>query len=451
MATFANRAAVTAAIDRLTAWTGLAFPASRHAFVMRVLDEAMTAAGVADPALFLEQLQSDRVRREALIAELTVGETYFFRDPGQFELLRRKILPERIYRRHGVGLRLWSAGCASGEEAYSLAILLREMGLAASAQIVGTDLAEHRLARARRGRYGRWSLRAMPDGYTARYFRRNGSRFHLIPEIRHAVEFTYCNLADGPAAMRAAGIYDMDVVLCRNVLIYVDAPQLAAVAAALLNALNHDGWLLLGAADPPLSGLVPCESVVTEAGVAYRRAQAATQPAMPAPPLPITPVVTPRRVEPMRQPAGDRRSAEPQPVNPPAAPIAAQVRALADAGRLDEAGRACAAALETDPTSAELVCLQAQLLGEAGRDREAAIAAQQALYLDRRLVPGHLTLGCALSRAGDVSGARRAFRNAEALVTALPESDPVPGTGGQPPAALQALIRTQLQLLDRAR
>src|SRR5690606_69023 len=123
----------------------------------------------------------------------------------------------------------------------------------------------------RRARYGRWSLRSLADPVIRRYFTQRGAHYFLRPDIRAMVDFGYLNLADGDYPGSAFDIRDMDLVLCRNVLIYLDRATVAEVAKRMLASLSEDGWLFLGASDPPLVDLVPCEVVVTGAGLAYRR------------------------------------------------------------------------------------------------------------------------------------------------------------------------------------
>lgn len=428
---------------------GLAFAPSRRDEFEAAVRRAMSRAGTTDLAEYFRTVQGNAPALDALIAELTIGETYFFRDPDQFELIRREILPAILRRRPDGPIQVWSAGCASGEEAYSLAILLQEANVGDRARVVGTDIARYRLAQARRGRYTSWSLRGMPDDVVARYFRRQGRQFEIVPEIRAALEFRYLNLADGVYPSAGSGIQGMDLILCRNVLIYLDGATVARVARRLLDSLRDGGWLLLGAADPPLGTIVPCESVVTPAGVVYRR-----QPGGSIGPILPEPVLSPAHDPP--------HDADPAPPPPPAlreaslqprttlAETVATVRRLANEGRLDDAGRACAAALDRHPDSAELLYLHALLLAEAGHHAESAVAARRALYLDRNLAVAHLGLGCALARLGDTDGARRAFRNAEELLAALPPSTPVPAADGEPAGRLAEIARVQLRLLGEA-
>ena len=209
-----------------------------------------------------------------MLAELTVGESYFFRDAAQLQLLYSEILPERMHSPDAERpLRIWSAGCASGEEPfffYTIAIMLREFGWPHPAQIIGTDVARPRLNAARRGRYTRWALRGVSEDRVARYFHRSGTYVDLDRSVRESVEFCVLNLVHDRLFVRPPG-GAFDLIVCRNVMIYFDLPTVARIATRLLHSLAPDGWLVLGASDPPLTHLVPCEAVMTSAGMAYRR------------------------------------------------------------------------------------------------------------------------------------------------------------------------------------
>lgn len=469
--------------------TGLVFPDGRRAALAAGLAASMRHANTRDPNSYLAQLVADPMALEQLVGEITVGETYFFREPDQFEAIREEIIPALARRRAaGHHLRVWSAGCASGEEPYSIAILLRELGRQAHAHVLGTDLSRHALAKAVRGTYTRWSLRGLPIELLDRYFTTANDRFALVPAVRAAVEFRCLNLAEDTYPSIAVGVWGMDLILCRNVLIYFDADTVARVARRLLDTLSPDGWLLLGASDPPLAELVPCQVVVTEGGLAYRRADAG-QVAVGMPPLPRRPEPPASHRVPVRAPEPTSRPSPPSPRPPiaPAATVAEEtdaaarwyaardyaraaevarraadrdgsdaapwivlVRALANRGDLVTAGRACVEALARHRESAELVYLQGVLLGEAGRYDDAAAAARRALYLDRNFIVAHLALGGALAHLEDPTSAGRAFRNAERLLAALPPDAIVPASDGEPAHRLATMAQVQLQLLSRS-
>jgi len=460
--------------------TGLVLADGRRPALEQALSAALHRSGAVERELYLIRLAAEPHLLEDLVGEITVGETYFFRDPGQFELIRETILPDLLARRPaGEPLRIWSAGCASGEEAYSLAILLDQQGLSGGARILATDLSRRALERARRGRYGSWSLRGVPESVVRAYFRRHDHHFELHPAIRQAVEFRRLNLLSDPAywPMPAA-----DLILCRNVLIYFDPSAVQRAAEALLGALSEDGWLVAGAADPPLGELVPCRVIATEAGLVYRRPPApalgppAREPAATA--APVAPA--PRAEGPSPPgPAADPGGARPGPGAAASAAVAAYaerdyaraaqtarralaadpsdpalwallVRALANRGEAAEAARAVAAALQYHGSSAELAYLEGVLLADAGRPAASAEAARRALYLDRGLVVAHLALAAALVRLGRKEEARRAFRNAERLLAALRPDEIVPASDGQPAARLAQVARAGLQSLQES-
>ena len=476
---------------------GLVFPLTRRASAEASMRRTMKRLGIKTAAELREAVEVPGAARAALLAELTVGESYFFREAAQLEFLRRTVLaswaPSWPRDRQ---LNLWSAGCASGEEPYSLAIVLREQAWPSPTRIVGTDVSLPRLAAARRGRYTKWALRGVDDAIVGRWFSQRGSNYDLAPEIRAAVEFRSLNLAS--IASDETMPVSQDVIFCRNVLIYFDERTVATVAKRLLGALAPDGWLFLGASDPLLTPLVPCEVVTTGAGLAYRRsgkrepAQATVHVPWPTivgeqSPL-LTPLEWPSAVDdqPARAPipvAAVTAPAVPVPVTPTSSAVdgvtdalsayaatdydradalardelargvddaalwIVRVRSLANRGDLAGAGEVCAAALDRHRDSAELHYLHAMLLAQASRHADAAQAARRAIYLDRTLVVGHIALGEALSRSGDPRRARIAFESAVALLDRVAD-DAVPlAADGVPVARLRGVARARLAAL----
>lgn len=439
----------------VTARTGLVFPPNRRAELAPRIAEAMDRAAVGDLPRYLVALGGDERVFDDLVEALTVGETYFFREPEQFDFLRATAIPSLLRRRAGVGgLRAWCAGCATGEEAYSIAILLRELGLLHT-RVLGTDIAVGRVARAREGRYTRWSLRGVPDDVVARYFRARGKHYQLDREIRESVTFRPLNLLADTYPSPPSGIWKLDLVLCRNVLIYLSPEAVAEVGRRLIDSLGDDGWLLLSASDPPLGGVVDCETVVTPAGVAYRKRVARSRA--------VTPPVVRRAPETPAAPSGGgtRRAVDASPRVEPGAPSAevsgdgpeewlARVRSLADEGRRAEAERACIAALESHPMHAELTYLQAVLLLASDRCDEAVAAARRALYLDRSLVVAHLVLAQSSACLHDRNGAVRALRNAARILASVPAEAGIAGAPGETAGRMLSGVQLQLQLLESA-
>jgi chemotaxis protein methyltransferase CheR len=257
--------------------TGLVFPGARVAEVESTVRRVMSRHHIAGMDQLTDILDDDAEVRDELVAALTIGETYFRRDTAQFELLRHRVLPE-LLASAGAGrpLRIWSAGCASGEEPYSIAMILDELGALDRASITGTDISRPRLADAQRGVYSKWSLRGVAGDVRRRYFAERGRYFELAARIRKPVDFRYLNLAEDRFPSLSIDIWGMDLILCRNVLIYFDRPTVVRVARRLVESLSEDGWLILGASDPAISEMIECDVVVTDAGLAYRRPGAAS-------------------------------------------------------------------------------------------------------------------------------------------------------------------------------
>lgn len=477
--------------------TGLVFPSNRRESAESGMRRAMAAACISDPTELLHAIRAAGEVRDILITELTIGETYFLREHGQLDFLKHTVLP--AFRAAGASraLRVWSAGCATGEEPYSLAMTLKEFGWPGPASILGTDLAFARLVTAKRARYTAWSMRGVNESIIARYFERSGKQFVLRPEIRNTVEFRTLNLASADYPSLASGVEQMDVIFCRNVLIYFDLATVAAIAERLMASLAPGGWLFLGASDPSIAEFVRCEVVLTGAGLAYRppgtsvgNGQRSFSEGVWSRDETIEPflfedssapelTVESRVVDgdtiaavPVDRPGADDVDAEThdscetayeQADYEAAARLARDairrgddteairivlVRSLANRGDLDAAGEACTDALDRHRMSVELTHLHGILLAEAGRYDDAVVAARQALYLSPQYTIAHLALGDALSRIGDVANARRAFRNAETLLQVLAPALPVPGGDGAEVAQLLRIARFRLETLD---
>ena len=198
----------------------------------------------------------------ALVLELTTGESYFFRDKGQMRLLREVILPELVkFQENKRQLRVWSAGCSTGEEPYTLAILIRQLlAFPTSWQILlkGTDINDHALQHARRGQYGRWAFRGVDEAVIARYFQRSREKWTLDPAIRQTVTFQKLNLIKDTFPDPSITLCDLDLIVCRNVFIYFGEDAIAGIMARFAASLRPGGYILTGHAEVqhPIAHLV---------------------------------------------------------------------------------------------------------------------------------------------------------------------------------------------------
>lgn len=185
---------------------------------------------------------------QRLLAQLTVGETYFMRDKAHFKALREHILPTLLLQKRADGdltLTLWSAGCASGEEAYSLAIVLYEL-LPDSDRwkinVIGTDINATAIENAKRGVYRAWSFRQNDDGFIKRYFTPQDDVQAIKPFLKQWVDFSVGNLMGGD-------IPPCDIIFCRNVFLYCTQATIARAEKRLFDTLKMGGWLVLGQAE----------------------------------------------------------------------------------------------------------------------------------------------------------------------------------------------------------
>jgi len=189
---------------------------------------------------------------QRIVEAMTTNETSFFRDLHPFEALRKLIVPDLLERRASQRqLRIWSAACSTGQEPYSVAILLRESFPQLEAwtcEITATDIAGQVLDRARLGRYSHHEVsRGLPAAYLVKYFRKQGSDWEIREEVRRNVQFLEMNLTRPWPLMPK-----MDLVLMRNVLIYFDLDTKKKIFARLRQQMAPDGYLLLGAAETTL-------------------------------------------------------------------------------------------------------------------------------------------------------------------------------------------------------
>jgi len=433
---------------------GLDFSLRRRAELERALLRAARAANAPSAERYLRWLESlpdESPAWRQLASSLTVGETYFFRDGACFQALEREVLPALIDRRRAAGtprLRLWSAGCASGEEPYSLAILvdrlLRDRADWA-VTILATDVDAEGLERARRGVYRRWSLRDTPPAVVDRYFRRRGAEsFELDPEIRRMVTFAPLNLAgDGyPSVVTNTGA--MDVILCRNVLLYFTPEAQRATAARLRQALVAGGWLAVSPTEASAELLRPLEPVRLQGALLHRkqdqrpgRSRAEPRPAAAAVAAPA----------PRPAPAGAPAAPAPPPLpEPDPGELRERARAAADRGDLDEAAGLCRAALARDRLDVETHLLLAAICQERAELPAALEALRAALFLAPDSAAAHFLLGGLELRRGERRRGARSLGTAARLLAALPPDEPVAGAAG---LTARRLLETTEAYLER--
>lgn len=468
---------------------GLHFPPERWSDLLRGIEVAAREFGLQDAETCMQWLLStplDRNRIEILACHLSVGETYFFRDPPIFEALQAHIMPALIQSRRQCGqtLRIWSAGCATGEEAYSFAILVQRM-IPDFRQwriiILATDINPQALAKAESGIYGEWSFRNAPDWLKNGYFRATEKgRYEIAPSVRKMVTFAYLNLMEDAYPSLINNTNAMDIIFCRNVLMYFKPALAAQVVHRHCLSLIDGGWLITSPTES--SRIMPevMETVNFPGAILYRKnASARVQsPAAsfllkiePLEPGIIRPVAATKR--PIRRPAAITVDKTPTPPRPSEYQ---QAFALYRQGRYDEAAAQATMLLSSEQNKLQAMnllarihanqgdlagarqwCMQAidaDRLNPAGHYLMAIVLLEQGqtdgsvqelkrtLYLDQDFVPAYFTLGNLYRQQGRHKEARKYFENALLLLNAYPPEELLPETEDMTAGRFAEIIHT---------
>jgi len=205
--------------------------------------------------MIAEPLCAERIK---LIEDTTIDESYFFRDNAQIDFLKYEYLPKLIQQKRQSGdkqLRIWSAGCSTGQEIYSIAILLHELLIDYddwNLHLLGTDINHQSLSSAKQAEYNTWNIRTDQSfiGSSGYFQEISEARFRLSEAIKSKVSFSYLNLAEDSFPSIMSGTCALDIILCRNVFIYFDEATIRQVNSRFSAALNEAGVLILAAADP---------------------------------------------------------------------------------------------------------------------------------------------------------------------------------------------------------
>lgn len=274
-----NSAVSPDSMAALTQWIGQRMGLSDLERKRDELSKAMLRAAAEAKAASLQAFLDDLLRDadrdpQALlrvVPHLTVGETYFFRDTALFDALEHIVLPERLQAVAGRPLRLWSAACSTGEEAYSLAASLGRVGGGTGHRIVATDLNPRSIAHARARVYRDWSLRGVAANVRAQMFDAlPDGRWHLRADVARQVEFEVHNLLDA-VPPRALGGEAVDVIFCRNILIYLEPWAAERVLQHLFDQLVEGGWLFVAAVESFLVPTPPAEVVQLGEAFGFRK------------------------------------------------------------------------------------------------------------------------------------------------------------------------------------
>ena len=468
--TLEKNSAMEALKEHIQKRTGLHLYEQDEEKFSRAIRERMSIRACASPEAYHRFLNSNHPDEwDILKIVLTSGESCFFRDKGQIELLQHNILPALIRNnRQKRELRLWSAGCSTGEEPYTLAMLIDQL-LPQRQQwqihIFGSDINEQALVAAMRGIYSRWTLRGVSQSMLDNYFSPHKNGWLLSPRIRDMVQFKQADLVGGSFPNKAAGLHEMDLILCRNLFIYYEGTAVAKMADKLINSLCQGGYLLTGHAEIPVAHLRNLHARIYPESVIYQRNGSTTpkSTAFEAPPSFQEPPTPERRRAPVERRRAPRTN-QPRPVetttedrgtnelekarehlrqgsyneavaaaqsilerapdNTDAMMIAAN--AYANMGKNESAEQFCRQAMAAAPLDAEPYYLMAQLSQIQNHFSETRQLLNKVIYLSPDFVPAYLELAAICDREGSTALAHKMRSSAMEILKRMPPDTVIP-------------------------
>lgn len=461
---------------------GLCFPADKKKDLERAILEAYGELGFKDVESCINWLITSKVSRkhiETLASHLTIGETYFFRNPEVFDALKQHVFPELIISREkSKYLRFWSAGCSSGEEAYSIAMLLSKMIPDISdwnITILATDINNQSLEKGRRGVYSRWSFRSTPESIY-RNFEKTKDGFRINEDLKKMVTFDYLNLVEDVYPSVINNTNAMDIIFCRNVLMYFMPGAAKKVIEKLYLCLNDGGFLAITPAEAPrlkmsefeitnFKDTVLYKKNMNREGLSYPVDIKITVPhAAPfmapsvthsvahfaAPPSAAVPAVKEKKPTSYEealllyekgyytQAAQMLKDALPN--NPLAQALFARI--LANQGKLDDAKEMCEKAIACDKLNPLSYYLHAVISQELGDVKTAIASLRRAIYLDQDFVLAYYSLGNLLKRERKNTEARKCFDNTLMLLGKLDPKQALLASEGITAGRLSEIVTT---------
>ncbi|MEJ8554567.1 CheR family methyltransferase [Tepidibacter sp. Z1-5] len=408
--------------------------------------------------ILLNKLSKEDLKN--LVTCLTIGETYFFRDKKLFDSMRQRILPDIINeRKYGSKhLKIWSSGCSSGEEAYSIAILVKELipdYKNWDIEIIATDINHSSLSKAKKGIYSEWSFRGVDLGIKSKYFiRMDDMRYKIKDDILKLVKFHSLNLADSTYILDGNIIKNMDIIFCRNVLIYFSKYQVNKIINRFYNSTVNGGWLVVAPTESLFLNNSSFRSVNINDMFLYNKSIKKNNPVK----LFNNNIFDNNSIEKelviqneMRTYQSDLefngditiKSEEELPkddkINVQELEIIS--RSLANEGRLEEAIECCKKAIFIDKINPFYYYLLASIQQEQGNISEAIITLKKVIYLDSNFIMAYFDLGNLNLKQDKHIQAFKNFKNVIALLDNFNEEDIVPYSEEMTVGGLKQMIK----------
>lgn len=479
---------------------GLHFPEDKFPQLEKKIRRALPGLDCNDYGESVNRLLTVTPGKEQvqeLARHLSVSETYFFRNRELFNNLERQIFPELIRSRRGAKkyLRIWSAGCSSGEEPYSIAILLSKLIPNIDdwdITILATDINPDSLNKASVAKYDKWSFRGTPDWVKENYFSiQPDGKLELHPDVKKLVTFSYLNLMEFNYPSSRNNTYGMDLIFCQNVLMYFSEDNIKKVTSHFYKSLTDGGLLITSPCESsniyfPLYVRISTSGLIMYTKDEFGSRQAKEQQVCTASPPPRPPVITspnlPTEAAARPHPASSDRPAPPSHVNGSAReemsgsektpyddvqglyergdyeavlkillPLVSKdsdiyetihllVKTYSNLGDLEEALRWCDYLVEADKMDPRHHYLRSSVLQEKGLVEDAIQSLKRSIYLDPNFVIAHFSLGNIIMQHGQAKRSRRHFKNALSVLSSYRPEDILPESDGLTARSLTEII-----------
>jgi chemotaxis protein methyltransferase CheR len=466
--------------DFLIRYSGLHFERRNIRVLERGLESRMTALRIGSFNDYYEYLCQNMERRQELqklLQLLTVGETFFFRYHAHFEALRSVVLPQLVSTAQQKQLRIWSAGCSTGEEPYSLAITIMESiphWKQLDIKIIATDINNRSLSRAREGVYNAWKLRVTEKSCLAKYFKQIGESYVVRDEVKALVEFSYFNLQSPPPSTGET----FDIIFCRNVMIYFTTATTKKLVENFAVSLKPGGYLFLGHSETLSYISTKFERHLHDGGFYYRKK--GEQPGKPVE-KPALPAATVKVGRPSQPSAAALRTSPPEPELGPevmfvkgmnllqqgdlpaaaamfekllriqpdhAGAILAQSRLHIAGGRIVEALACCNRALTCNDLLPDGYFLRGLLYEMLEQENEAMDEYRKAILLQMNFVMPHYQLGKLCFRCGDRKSGLRELKNSLKILEKCRRETVIPLSGGLSREVFIGQLREEIQRVE---
>ncbi len=447
---------------------GLYFPKERWTDLKRAIEAVALDLDFDNPVSYIHWLLSPpliKKKVDTLAKHLTIGETFFFRDENIFYALKNNIIPELV-KKHGKkdkSIRFWSAGCSTGEEPYSIAIfidqtmvLLKDWDIT----ILATDINTHFLQKAVKGVYTSWSFRNTRKWVIEKYFKKIApNRFEIAPYIKKKVDFSQLNLAS-KAYWTPLNNIAMDVIFCRNILMYFDPEVINEVIERLTLCLVQGGWLIVNPIEAAFVQNSDLYKIQLPGTILFKKKHANRHKESPKDTR--KEIAGPERniyqearafykeglyKESVKKLTGLFHNGQPgyKASVLDSSSMALIAKAYANQGKLAEAERWCKKAIDAEKLHPGYHYLLATIYQEEGRVKESIKFFKKAIYLDPEFVLAHFMLGNLVKREGEKNESTKHFNNVLSLLLSINTEEILPHSGGFTAGKLAEIVQTMIK------